>query len=91
MTINIPSQIEQYQSLGSRHWQCLSRSYHKRKLYKVAGPEFEELQGHILVIHKALYGLKSSGLRCSKTSCYNLDLNFARLIHVYGKRSEEQV
>ena len=27
------------------------------------GPELEELQGHILVIHKALYGLKSSGLR----------------------------
>ena len=25
------------------------------KLYIVAGPEFEELQGHILVIHKALY------------------------------------
>ena len=29
----------------------------------LAGSEFEELQGHILVIHKALYGLKSSGLR----------------------------
>ena len=25
----------------------------KEKLYIVAGPEFEELQGHILVIHKA--------------------------------------
>ena len=35
----------------------------KEKIYIVAGPEFEELQGHILVIHKALYGLKSSGLR----------------------------
>ena len=35
----------------------------KEKLYIIAGPEFEELQGHILVIHKALYGLKSSGLR----------------------------
>ena len=32
----------------------------------VAGPEFEELQGHIVVIHKALYGLKSSGLRWSQ-------------------------
>ena len=39
----------------------------KEKLYIVAGPEFEELQGHILVIHKALYGLKSSGLRWSQT------------------------
>ena len=30
---------------------------------QVAGPEFEELQGNIFVIHKALYVLKSSGLR----------------------------
>ena len=38
----------------------------KEKLYAVAGPEFEELEGHILVIYKALYGLKSSGLRWSQ-------------------------
>ena len=38
----------------------------KEKLYIVAGPEFEELQEHIFVIHKALYGLKSSGLRWLK-------------------------
>ena len=37
----------------------------KEKLYIVVGPEFEELQGHIIVIHKALYVLKSSGLRWS--------------------------
>ena len=30
----------------------------KENLYIVAGPEFEELEGHILVIYKALYGLK---------------------------------
>ena len=35
----------------------------KEKLYIVAGPEIEELEGHILVIYKELYGLKSSGLR----------------------------
>ena len=34
-----------------------------RELYIAAGPEFEELQGHILVIHKVLYGLKSSGFK----------------------------
>ena len=33
------------------------------KLYIVAGPEFRELEGHILIIYKALYGLKSSGAR----------------------------
>ena len=38
----------------------------KEKLYIVAGPEFGELEGHILIIYKALYGLKSSGLRWSQ-------------------------
>ena len=38
----------------------------KEKLYVVTGPEFEELEGRILVIYKALYGLKSSGLRWSQ-------------------------
>ena len=37
----------------------------KEKICIVAGPEIKELQGHILVIRKALYGLKSSGLRWS--------------------------
>ena len=31
------------------------------KVYIIAGPEFGEREGHILVIHKALYGLRSSG------------------------------
>lgn len=35
----------------------------KEKVYIVAGPEFGEREGHTLVIHKALYGLRSSGLR----------------------------
>ena len=38
----------------------------KAKIHIVAGPEFKPLQGHILVIHKSLYGLKSSGLRWSQ-------------------------
>ena len=32
-------------------------------VYIIAGPEFGNLQGHTLVIYKALYGLRSSGLR----------------------------
>ena len=49
----------------------------RKKLYIVAGPEFEELQGHILVIHKALYGLKRSGLRWSqRIHDIMLQLNF---------------
>jgi hypothetical protein len=35
----------------------------KERLYIIAGAEFGELEGHTLVIVKALYGLRSSGLR----------------------------
>ena len=35
----------------------------KECIYIVAGPEFSELEGHTLVIVKALYGLRTSGLR----------------------------
>ena len=35
----------------------------QEKIYIVAGPEFGEREGHILVIYKALYGLRTSGLR----------------------------
>ena len=50
----------------------------KEKLYIVAGPEFEELERHILVIYKALYGLKSSGLRWSqKIHDITLDMDFS--------------
>ena len=30
-------------------------------IYFVAGPEFEELEGHILVVRKACYGLRTAG------------------------------
>ena len=47
------------------------------KLFIVAGPEIEELQGHILVIHDVLYGLISSGLRWSqRVHDIMLQLNF---------------
>ena len=35
----------------------------KEKLFIVAGPEFGEREGHVLIIRKALYGMKSSGKR----------------------------
>ena len=38
-------------------------AYAAELLYIVAGPEFGDLEGHILVISKALYGLRTSGLR----------------------------
>ena len=38
----------------------------RKKVYIIGGPGFGELEGHTLVIHKALYGLRSSGLRWHK-------------------------
>ena len=38
-------------------------AFTSEKLYIVTGPEFGELEGHMLVISKALYGLQTSGLR----------------------------
>ena len=35
----------------------------KEKVYIIGGPGFGELEGHTLIIHKALYGLRSSGFR----------------------------
>ncbi len=38
-------------------------AYTAEKLFFVAGPEFGELEGRMLIISKALYGLRTSGLR----------------------------
>ena len=35
----------------------------KEKIYTVAGPEFKEHQGRIMIIEKALYGLRTSNIR----------------------------
>ena len=39
------------------------KAFTAEKLYIVAGPEFQELEGYILIFLQALYGLKSSGKR----------------------------
>ena len=43
--------------VGNAYLQALTRE----KLYIVGGPEFEELQGHVLVMYKALNGTRSGG------------------------------
>ena len=43
--------------VGNAYLQALT----KEKLYIMGGPEFEELQGHVLDMHKALYGTRSGG------------------------------
>ena len=42
--------------VGNAYLQALTKI-----LYIVGGAEFEELQGHVLVMHKALYGTRSGG------------------------------
>ena len=46
------------EDVGNAYLQPLT----KEKLYIVAGQEFEELQGHVLVMYKALYGTRSGGV-----------------------------
>jgi hypothetical protein len=38
-------------------------AFTKEKVYFIAGPEFGPLEGHIMIIVKALYGLRTSGAR----------------------------
>ena len=38
-------------------------AYTNEKVYFIAGPEFGDLEGRVLIIRKALYGLRSSGAR----------------------------
>ena len=55
------------------------------KLYIVAGPEFEELEGYILIFLKALYGLKSSGKIWAEVIHSILkDFTPSKLIHAFG-------
>ena len=35
----------------------------QEKVHIIAGPKFGDREGHTLIINKALYGLRSSGLR----------------------------
>ena len=53
----------------------------REKLYIVGGPEFEELQGHVLVMYKAFYGTRSGG------ACWH-DKFFGILHHMGFKTSE---
>ncbi len=45
--------------IGNAYLEALT----KEKLAIIAGPEFGKLQGHTLIVYKALYGLRTSGLR----------------------------
>ena len=46
---------------GTDIWNAYLESYTKEKVVLRSGLEFSELEGHLLVIVKAIYGLRSSG------------------------------
>ena len=48
---------------GANIGNAYQEAYTDEKLYIVAGPEFQELEGYILIFLKAMYGLKLSGKR----------------------------
>jgi len=49
--------------IGNAYLEALT----KEKIYIIASPEFRKLEGHILIIQKALYGLHTSGLQWHET------------------------
>ena len=62
-------------------------AYTNEKLFIIAGPEFEALEGFILIFNKALHGLKSSGKRWAERFYDIIKDMYSRLpkqIHVSG-------
>ena len=51
------------QAWGTDIGNAYLEAFTKEKVRIIAGPEFGDLQGHILIINKALHGLCASGLR----------------------------
>ena len=62
-------------------------SYTKEKLYVIAGPEFGELEGHLLIVSKALYGTKTAG-QCwhnfLRKSFITREINLVRWMEMFG-------
>ena len=48
-------------------------AYTQEKVYFIAGPEFGDLEGHTMIMVKALYGLRTSGARFHETFASTLE------------------
>ena len=57
------SELNDLELWGTDIGNAYLEAYTKEKVYFKAGPGFGEDEGHIMIIVKALYGLRSSGLR----------------------------
>ena len=57
------SQLNNLEIWGADVGNAYLEAYTDKKLCIMAGPEFKELQGHLLIMVKALYGTRSGGAR----------------------------
>ena len=57
------SQLNDLEIWGADVGNAYLEAYTDEKLCIIAGPEFKELQGHLLIMVKALYGTRSGGAR----------------------------
>ena len=57
------SQLNDMEIWGADVGNAYLEAYTDEKLCIIAGPEFKELQGHLLIMIKALYGTRSGGAR----------------------------
>ena len=55
------AELNQLELWGADVGNAYLESYTKEKLFVIAGPEFGELEGHLLIMSKALYGTKTAG------------------------------
>ena len=58
------SQLNDLEIWGADVGNAYLEAYTDEKLCIIAGPEFKELQGHLLIMIKALFGTRSGGARC---------------------------
>jgi hypothetical protein len=55
------AELNQLELWGADVGNTYLESYTNKKLYCIAGPEFAKLEGHLLIMSKALYGSKTAG------------------------------
>ena len=63
LACNISWRAKQPRVMGADIGNAYLETYTHEKLFIKAEAEFEELEGFILILNKALYGVKSSGKR----------------------------
>ena len=55
------SELNQLELKGTEIGNAYLEAHTKEKMFIIAGPEFDDLKGHILVMDKALYGTRTAG------------------------------